>query len=35
MEVEVKEDEFVDDLEVMNCLFLLEEVKIKEMIWVN
>lgn len=35
MEVEVTEDEFANDPEVMNCLLSPEEAKIKETIWVN
>lgn len=35
MSADVTEDEFADDLEVLNCLLSPEEAKIKEMIWVN
>ncbi|KAK7420905.1 transcription factor TFIIIB subunit brf1 [Neonectria punicea] len=35
MAADVTEDEFADDLEVMNCLLSPEEAQIKEMIWVN
>lgn len=35
MAADVTEDEFADDLEVINCLLSPEEAQIKEMIWVN
>lgn len=35
MSAEINEDEFADDLEVMNCLLSPEEARIKETIWVN
>ncbi|KAH7127470.1 hypothetical protein EDB81DRAFT_143041 [Dactylonectria macrodidyma] len=35
MSADVTEDEFADDLEVLNCLLSPEEAQIKEMIWVN
>lgn len=35
MAAEIGEDEFADDLEVLNCLLSPEEAKIKETIWVN
>ncbi|KOS21870.1 Transcription factor IIIB 90 kDa subunit [Escovopsis weberi] len=35
MAADVTEDEFADDLEVINCLLSPEEARIKEMIWVN
>ncbi|KAF4978377.1 hypothetical protein FZEAL_5227 [Fusarium zealandicum] len=35
MSADVTEDEFADDLEVINCLLSPEEAQIKEMIWVN
>ncbi|CEJ92726.1 Putative Brf1-like TBP-binding domain-containing protein [[Torrubiella] hemipterigena] len=35
MAAEVGEDEFADDLEVLNCLLSPEEARIKETIWVN
>lgn len=35
MSVEVLEDEFADDLEVLNCLLSPDEARIKETIWVN
>ncbi|KAL9946361.1 transcription factor TFIIIB subunit brf1 [Verticillium nonalfalfae] len=35
MAPEVLEDEFADDVEVMNALLSPEEVKLKEIVWVN
>ncbi|TDZ71995.1 Transcription factor IIIB 60 kDa subunit [Colletotrichum trifolii] len=35
MAPEVGEDEFADDLEVLNCVLTPEEAKIKELLWVN
>ncbi|KAF6811855.1 transcription factor tfiiib complex subunit brf1 [Colletotrichum sojae] len=35
MAPEVGEDEFADDPEVLNCVLAPEEVKIKELLWVN
>ncbi|KAG6025214.1 hypothetical protein E4U19_003287 [Claviceps sp. Clav32 group G5] len=35
MAKDVTEDEFADDLEVINCLLSPDEARIKELIWVN
>ncbi|KAM4067182.1 transcription factor TFIIB repeat domain-containing protein [Hirsutella rhossiliensis] len=35
MSADIGEDEFADDLEVLNCLLSPEEARIKELIWVN
>lgn len=35
MAEDVTEDEFADDLEVINCLLSPDEARIKELIWVN
>ncbi|KAL6868727.1 transcription factor TFIIIB subunit brf1 [Amphichorda felina] len=35
MSVDIDEDEFADDPEVLNCLLSPEEARIKETIWVN
>lgn len=35
MSVDIGADEFADDLEVISCLLLPEEARIKETIWVN
>ena len=35
MSVDIGEDEFADDPEVVNCLLSSDEARIKEMIWVN
>lgn len=35
MSADIGEDEFADDVEVLNCLLSPEEARIKELIWVN
>lgn len=35
MSADIGEDEFAEDLEVLNCLLSPEEARIKELIWVN